>query len=65
MRRLAGSWILPRRGRTLAGLLSMTEAQRVQRLRSYLTDAERDRLYHREFRDRVDRGADRYLEQGL
>ena len=63
MRRLAGSWILPRRGRTLAELLSMTEAQRVQRLRSFLTDAERDRLYHREFRDRVDRSADRYLEQ--
>jgi asparagine synthase (glutamine-hydrolysing) len=41
----------------------MTEAKRVQRLRSFLTDAERDRLYHREFRDRVDRSADRYLEQ--
>jgi asparagine synthase (glutamine-hydrolysing) len=63
MRRLAGSWILPRRGRTLAELLSMTEAQRVLRLRSVLTDAGRDRLYHREFRDRVDRSADRYLEQ--
>jgi asparagine synthase (glutamine-hydrolysing) len=63
MRRLARSRILPRRGRMLAELLSMTEAQRVLRLRSFLTDAERDRLYHREFRERVDRSADRYLEQ--
>ncbi len=63
MRRLASSSMLPRRGRKLAELLSMSEVQRVQRLRSVLTDAERDRLYHPEFRGRVDRGADRYLEQ--
>jgi asparagine synthase (glutamine-hydrolysing) len=63
MRRVAGSRMLPRRGRVLAELLSMTETQRVQRLRGVLTDAERDRLYHREFRDRVDRSAQRYLEQ--
>ena len=63
MRRIAGSRMLPRRARTLAELLSMTEPQRVQRLRGVLTNDGRDRLYHRDFRARVDRGADRYLEQ--
>jgi asparagine synthase (glutamine-hydrolysing) len=63
MRRLAGSRIVPRRARILAQLMSMNEAQRMQRLRGVLTDAGRDRLYHREFRERVDRSADRYLEQ--
>ena len=41
MRRLAASRMLPRRGRTVAELLSMTESQRVQRLRGVLTDAGR------------------------
>jgi len=63
MRRLADLRMLPRRGRTLAELLSMTEMQRVQRLRGVLTDAERGRLYHRGFLDRVERSAERYLEQ--
>lgn len=63
MRRLARSRILPRRGRALAELLGMSEVQRVLRLQSFLTEADRDRLYHREFRERVDRNAERYLEQ--
>lgn len=62
MRRLAGWRLLPRRGRTLAELLSMTEPERVLRLRGVLTDAERDRLYHPDFRARVDRCAAHYLE---
>ena len=63
MRGIASMGMLPRRARTLAELLSMTESQRVQRLRSFLTNSGRERLYHREFRDRVGRSADRYLEQ--
>jgi asparagine synthase (glutamine-hydrolysing) len=63
MRGIARMGILPRRARTLAELLSMTEAERVQRLRSFLTSSGRERLYHPEFRDRVDRSADRYLEE--
>jgi asparagine synthase (glutamine-hydrolysing) len=63
MRRLAALRMLPRRARTAAELLSMTEDQRVQRLRGVLTDAGRERLYHPEFRARVARGADNYFAQ--
>jgi len=63
MRGIASLSILPRRARTLAELLSMTETQRVQRLRSYLFEPGRQRLYHRDFRERVNGSADRYLEQ--
>jgi asparagine synthase (glutamine-hydrolysing) len=63
MRCLAGSRMMPRRGRTLAELLSMTEYQRVHRLRGVLTDTARERLYHPEFRTRVARSAHHYLEQ--
>jgi len=65
MRGLAGWRGLPRRARKLAELLSMSEAERAQRLFSVLTDAERDRLYHREFRDRVNRSIDRSLDEAL
>lgn len=63
MRSLAAARVLPRRARTAAELLSMTEDQRVQRLRGVLTDAGRERLYHPEFRARVAHSADNYLAQ--
>ncbi len=63
MRGIASLSILPRRARTLAELLSMTETQRVQRLRSYLFEPGRQRLYHRDFRERVNGSADRYLAE--
>jgi asparagine synthase (glutamine-hydrolysing) len=63
MRSIASVGILPRPARTLAELLSMNETQRVQRLRGVLFDSGRERLYHRDFRDRVNGSADRYLEQ--
>ena len=63
MRGLAGSKVLPRRARKVADLLSMTEPERMQRLRSFLTDAERDRLYQRGFRDRVNRSIAGALEE--
>jgi len=63
MRRIAELHMLPGRGQKLAELLSLTETQRVRRLRSVLGEGERDRLYSREFRDRVDRETDRYAEQ--
>lgn len=63
MRGVAGIGILPRRARTLAEVLAMTELERVQRLRTFLTDSGRQRLYHPEFRQRVNGSAERYLEQ--
>jgi asparagine synthase (glutamine-hydrolysing) len=63
MRYLAGSRLLSRRARKLAEVLSMTEKDRVQRLLSFLTEGERDRLYHREFRDRLNRSIDRDLDE--
>jgi asparagine synthase (glutamine-hydrolysing) len=63
MRGIASTGLLPRRVQSLAEIVSMTETQRVRRLRSFLTDAARQRLYHRGFRERVNGSADRYLEQ--
>jgi len=63
MRGIASVGILPRPARTLAELLSMTEIQRVQRLRGVLFNSGRERLYHPDFRARVNGSADRYLEQ--
>ena len=57
----AGAGLLPRRiGRGLE-LLALSDAQRFQALRSYISARDRGALYHEDFRRRIAVGAEEYI----